>query len=113
MRIHRRYADTVALVGRYPLENRSRDSQLFFAASLKRLGRIDEATDARAELLRLYPSISAERMLNEDYAFRRPEEEAYFVDTFRLLELPVCLGAEEVAQLMRPKRLPECALAAG
>jgi tetratricopeptide (TPR) repeat protein len=109
----RRYADTVALVGRYALENRSRDSQLFFAASLSRLGRADEATAARAELLRLYPAISAERMLNEDYAFRRPEEQAYFVDTFRLLDLPVCLSADEVAAFTAPKRLAECARPAG
>jgi hypothetical protein len=80
---------------------------------LKRLGRNEEAAAARADLLRLFPNISAERMLNEDYFFARAENEAHFVETFRLLDLPVCLSAEEVAMFTEPRRHPECAPAAG
>ena len=38
---------------------------------------------ARARLLQAFPDVSAERMLNEDYAFARKEDEDFFVDSFR------------------------------
>ncbi|MEK0083215.1 hypothetical protein [Benzoatithermus flavus] len=47
-------------------------------------------------------------MLDEDYTFAREADEAFFVDTFKLLELPVCLSAAEVTQMGARHLLPAC-----
>jgi hypothetical protein len=47
-------------------------------------------------------------MLNEDYAYARKEDEQFFVDSFRVTGLPVCMTAEEIAQFPAPKARPEC-----
>ncbi len=104
----RRYQDTVAAVTRMPEEQRTRDSWVFLAASYAYLGKERELTETRAKLLRAFPTVSAERMLNEDYAFAREEDEDLFVEGFKVAGLPVCLGAEELAAFPSPKRLPEC-----
>lgn len=90
-----------------PEESRSRDSWLFLAGSYARPGRSDEAAKAKAKLLDRFPNVSAERMLNEDHAFARRQEEDFFVETFRLLDLPVCLRPEE-AKMPNLKARAEC-----
>ena len=104
----RRYEDTIAVVNRMPEDNRSRDSWVFLTASQSRLGRPQEADAARARLLQAFPDVSAERMLNEDYAFARKEDEDFFVDSFVVAGLPVCMTAEEIAQFPAPKPIPKC-----
>ena len=104
----RRYAATVSVIDRMPEESRSRDAWLFLAASHARLGHTREAGEMKAKLLAAFPTVSAERMLNEDYAFARKEDEDFFVDTFRVLDLPVCLRPEELTQMPGVKPLPEC-----
>ena len=104
----RRYEDTIAVVNRMPEDNRSRDSWVFLTASQSRLGRPQEADAARARLLQAFPDVSAERMLNEDYAFARKEDEDFFVDSFVVAGLPVCMTAEEIKSFPALKPLPEC-----
>ena len=104
----RRYEDTIAVVNRMPEDNRSRDSWVFLTASQSRLGRPQEADAARARLLQAFRDVSAERMLNEDYAFARKEDEDFFVDSFVVAGLPVCMTAEEIARFPAPKPLPKC-----
>jgi TolB-like protein/class 3 adenylate cyclase/tetratricopeptide (TPR) repeat protein len=104
----RRYQDTIAVVNRMPEESRSRDSWAFLTASQSRLGKAEEANAARARLLEAFPDVSAERMLNEDYAFARKEDEDLFVDGFRVAGLPVCMTKEEIAQFPALKPRPEC-----
>jgi TolB-like protein/class 3 adenylate cyclase/tetratricopeptide (TPR) repeat protein len=104
----RRYEDTVDAVMRMPEEQRSRDSWVFLAASYARLGRTEDAADAKAKLLNAFPNVSAERMINEDYVYARKEEEDFFVDSFRVAGLPVCMTPEEIAQLPAGKPRPEC-----
>jgi TolB-like protein/class 3 adenylate cyclase/tetratricopeptide (TPR) repeat protein len=103
-----RYQDVVAVVDRMPEDSRSRDSWVFLTASESRLGRIEDANAARVRLLQAFPDVSAERMLNEDYAFARKEDEDLFVDGFRVAGLPVCMTAEEIAKFPTPKPRPEC-----
>lgn len=81
---------------------------VFLTASYARLGRTDETNLARAKLLKAFPNVSAERMLNEDYAFARKEDEDLFVDGFRVAGLPVCMTAEEIAKFPTLKPRPEC-----
>jgi hypothetical protein len=91
-----------------PEDSRSRDSWVFLTASQFRLGRPQAADAARARLLQAFPDVSAERMLNEDYAFARKEDEDFFADSFRAAGLSVCMTAEEIAKLPAPKVRPEC-----
>jgi len=104
----RRYEDTIAIVEQIPAESRSRDGWLFLAASYARLGQEKAAAEAKAKLLEAFPTVSAERMLNEDYVFPRKEDEDFFVDAFRVTDLPVCMTVEEIAQFKDPRPLPEC-----
>ena len=104
----RRYGDTVAAVTRMPEGQRSRDAWVFLAVSYARLGKEQELAATKAKLLRAFPTVSAERMLNEDYTFARKEDEDLFVEGFEVAGLPVCLGAGELAAFPSPKRLSEC-----
>jgi TolB-like protein/Tfp pilus assembly protein PilF len=103
-----RYEDTIDVVLRMPEEQRSRSSWVFLAVSYARLGRTEEAADARAKLLEAFPEVSAERMLNEDYVYAREEDQDLFVDGFRVAGLPVCMTADEIAGFPGPKPRPEC-----
>jgi tetratricopeptide (TPR) repeat protein len=103
-----RYEDTIDVVMRMPEEQRARSSWVFLDASYARLGRTEEAAEARLKLLEAFPEVSAERMLNEDYVYARQEDEDLFVDGFRVAGLPVCMTAEEVTHFAEPKLLPEC-----
>jgi hypothetical protein len=72
------------------------------------LGRTDEMMRSRVELLAAYPSISAELLLNQLYIVARPEDEALFVEGFRAAGIPVCASDANLAQIVQPRRLPEC-----
>jgi TolB-like protein/class 3 adenylate cyclase/tetratricopeptide (TPR) repeat protein len=103
-----RYEDTIDVVMRMPEEQRGRSSWVFLAVSYARLGRMEEAAEAKAKLLRVFPNVSAERVLNEDYVYARQEDEDLFVDGFRVAGLPVCMTAEEIAQFPAPRPRTEC-----
>src|SRR3546814_11618385 len=79
----RRFQDVVAIIARIPRGARGRGSQVLLTLSYALLGRVDEAAAARAELLAAYPSMSAELLLNQDWAFARTEEERLLLDGFR------------------------------
>jgi TolB-like protein/Tfp pilus assembly protein PilF len=106
--VAQRHEDTIDVVMRMPEEQRMRSSWVFLAASYARLGRTEEAAEAKAKLLKAFPSVSAERVLNEDYVYARQEDEDLFVDGFRVAGLPVCMTADEIAQFPAPKPRPEC-----
>jgi hypothetical protein len=55
-----------------------------------------------------FPDVSAEPMLNEDYAFARQKDEAFFVRSFRVAGLPLCMTAAETAKFSAPKPRLEC-----
>jgi hypothetical protein len=61
------------------------------------LERREETARVRAELLAAYPSISAELLLNQGWIVARPEEEA------------LCASDADLAQIVQPRRLAECA----
>jgi TolB-like protein/tetratricopeptide (TPR) repeat protein len=103
-----RYEDTIDVVLRMPEEHRGRSSWFFLAASYARLGRTEEAAEARAKLLKAFPNMSAERVINEDYVYAREEDEDLFVDGFRVAGLPVCMTADEIEQIPGAKPRPEC-----
>jgi hypothetical protein len=103
-----RYEDTVDVVMRMPEEQRQRSSWVFLTASYARLGRTEEAAEARAKLLKAFPNVSAERVINEDYVYARQEDEDFFVDSFRVAGLPVCMTAEEIEQFPAATPRPEC-----
>ena len=62
-----RYEDTIDVVTRMPEEQRSRSSSVFLAVSYARLGGTEEAAEPKTKLLKAFPDVSAERILNEDY----------------------------------------------
>ena len=109
----RRYEDTIDAVLRMPEEQRTRDSWVFLTASYARLGRTEEAAGAKAKLLKAFPNVSAERMINEDYVYARKEDEDFFVDGFRVAGLPVCMTADEIAQFPAAKPRPDARPSAG
>jgi hypothetical protein len=78
------------------------------AGSYGQLGRTEEAAEAKAKLLKAFPNVSAERVLNEDYVYAHEEDEKSFVDGFRVAGLPVCMTAEQIARFPTLKSLPEC-----
>jgi TolB-like protein/class 3 adenylate cyclase/tetratricopeptide (TPR) repeat protein len=104
----RHYEDTIDAVARIPEEHRSRDAWVILVASYARLGRTEEAALTRVKVLRAFPNVSAERMVNEDYAYARKEDEDFFVDGFRVAGLPVCMTVDEIAQIAAAKPRPEC-----
>jgi adenylate cyclase len=104
----RRHEDVVAVVNRVPEEQRTRGSWVLLAASQARLGSNEDAAVMRSKVLQSFPNVSAERMINEDYVFARKEDEDYFVDSFRIAGLPMCMTAAEIAQFPAPKPRPEC-----
>ncbi len=104
----RRYEDTIDAVMRMPEEQRARDAWVILAASYARLGRTEETADTRTKVLKAFRNVSAERVINEDYAYARKEDEEFFVDGFRVAGLPVCMTAEEIGQFPALKPLPEC-----
>ena len=104
----RRYQDTIDAVVRMP-EGAAvagfvgHPRRQLRAARQDRGGRRDQGQAAAA-----FPNVSAERMVNEDYAYARKEDEDFFVDGFRVAGLPVCMTAEEIAQFPALKPRPEC-----
>jgi TolB-like protein/class 3 adenylate cyclase/tetratricopeptide (TPR) repeat protein len=104
----RRYQDTIDAVMRMPEEHRGRDSWVMLAGSYARLDRSKEAAVAKAKLLQAFPNVSAERVVNEDYVYARKEDEEFFVDGFRVAELPVCMTADEIASFQSAKPRAEC-----
>ena len=48
---------------------------LRFTPDSARLHRTTEHAEAKTKTLRAFPTVSAERMLNEDYVFARREDE--------------------------------------
>jgi adenylate cyclase len=106
--IAKRYQDTVNAVMRMPEEQRGRDSWVMLVGSYAQLGRTGEAAEAKAKLLKAFPTVSAERMINEDYVYARKEDEDLFVDGFRVAGLPVCMTADEIEQIPGAKPRPEC-----
>jgi TolB-like protein/class 3 adenylate cyclase/tetratricopeptide (TPR) repeat protein len=104
----RRYEDTIDAVMRMPEEQRSRDSWVFLAASYARLGRTEDTAEAKAKLLKAFANVSAERMINEDYVYARQEDEDFFIESFRVAGLPVCMTADEITGFSAPKPRPEC-----
>jgi TolB-like protein/class 3 adenylate cyclase/Tfp pilus assembly protein PilF len=103
-----RYEDTIDVVMRMPEEHRARSSWVFLAVSYARLGRTEEAAEAKTKLLRAFPTVSAERILNEDYVFARQEDEDLFVDGFRVAGLPVCMTVDEIRGMPGARPRAEC-----
>ena len=103
-----RYEDTIDVVMRMPEEHRARSSWVFLAASYARLGRTEDAAEAKLKLLEAFPNVSAERVINEDYVFARKEDEDLFVDGFRVAGLPVCMTHAEIASFPELRPRPEC-----
>jgi TolB-like protein/class 3 adenylate cyclase/Tfp pilus assembly protein PilF len=104
----RRFNDAVAVISRIPEKARSRGSRLLLTLSYALLGLREEAARARSELQAVYPSISAELLLNQDWAFARPQEEKLFVDGFRVARVNLCASDADLAKVPHPKRLPDC-----
>src|SRR3546814_14642978 len=104
-----RCQDGVAISARIPRGARGRDSQGLLTLSYALLGRVDEAAAARAELLAAYPSMSAELLLNQDWAFARTEEERLLLDGFRAAGLDLCASEADLAGVTNARHLPDCA----
>src|SRR3546814_12736369 len=73
------------------------------------LGSVDDAAAARAELLAAYPSMSAELLLNQDWAFARTEEERLLLDGFRAAGLDLCASEADLAGVTNARHLPDYA----
>jgi hypothetical protein len=104
----RRFEDVIAVVARIPHEARSRGSRLLLVLSYALLGNETEVVRARSQLLASHPTISAELLMNQEWAFARKQEEDLFLDGFRAANLPVCASDAELARFPKPKRLSEC-----
>src|SRR3546814_21063053 len=85
-------------------------SDLLLTLSYALLGRVDEAAAARAELLAAYPSMSAELLLNQDWAFARTEEERLLLDGFRAAGIDLCASEADLAGVTNARHLPDCEL---
>ncbi|MGK9168695.1 hypothetical protein KXR53_20445 [Inquilinus limosus] len=104
-----RFEDVIAVVSRIPVDARGRGARLLLTLSYALLGRTSEAAKARADLLDHYPTMSAELLLNLDWAFARREEEELFLEGFRAAGLPICAADADLAGIPTARRLPECA----
>ena len=101
-----RFADVVAVVGRLPDVQRFPIQQTFFAASLAKLGRQEEAATVAAELRRQQPNFSAELAVNTGSLLASQRD--LLVEGLRAAGLPVCAMKEDFAGIAQPVRLPEC-----
>jgi TolB-like protein/class 3 adenylate cyclase/tetratricopeptide (TPR) repeat protein len=104
----RRYEDVIKVSHLIPEEIRTRDVWVFLTASYAWLGRGEEAASAREKLLRAFPTVSAERSLNEDYTFAKQKDEDFFVESHRVADLPLCMTVSEIASIPSAKRRAEC-----
>jgi TolB-like protein/class 3 adenylate cyclase len=104
----RRFEDAVAVISRAPAEARSKGARLFLPMSLAFLGRHDDASRARTELLEHYPNISAELLLNQGWVFEREVDRKLFLDGFAAIDVPLCASSEALAKMTKPKRLQQC-----
>lgn len=105
----RRFADTAALISRVPADARSRGARLLLAMSYAFLGERDMLKQARDELLKAHPNISAELLINQGWKFERKEEQKLFLDGFPAAGLRSCASDSELAKIPKPERLPSCA----
>jgi TolB-like protein/Flp pilus assembly protein TadD len=104
----RRFEDTVTVISRVPPDARSRGARLLLAMSLALLGRKDELKQARDELLKAHPNMSAELLLNQGWKFDRAEDQKFFLDGFAAVGLPLCATDADLAKINKPERLPGC-----
>jgi len=77
------------------------------------LGRETETARGRVELLKKYPRISAELLLNEDWICARREEEELLLVGFRAAHLPLCASEADLAGIANVRRLPDCQVTSG
>ena len=103
-----RFEDVVAVVSRIPEDARGRGARLLLTLSYALLDRASETAKARADLLDHYPAISAELLLNQDWAFARRQEEGLFLKGFRAAGVSLCAFNTDLADILNAKRLPEC-----
>jgi hypothetical protein len=77
------------------------------SGALAALGRTEEAKVAVTDALRRFPNLSVEGFVNIS-GFNEAERQR-LIETMRLVGFPDCAKAEELAEIKRPVRLPECA----
>jgi len=109
----RRYDDAISVVSRIPPEARGRGARLMLTLCYALLGRETETARGRVELLKKYPRISAELLLNEDWICARREEEELLLVGFRAAHLPLCASEADLAGIANVRRLPDCQVTSG
>lgn len=101
-----RYEDALRMLGRLTPENYARKHWVMRSGALAALGRTEEAKVAVTDALRRFPNLSVEGFVNIS-GFNEAERQR-LIETMRLVGFPDCAKAEELAEIKRPLRLPEC-----
>lgn len=104
----RRFDDAISAMSGIPSEARGRGTRLMLTLCYALLGRKIEAARARSELLKKYPRISAELLLNQDWVCARKEEEELLLAGFRTADLPLFASDIDLSGIANPRRLPGC-----
>jgi Tfp pilus assembly protein PilF len=107
-----RYEDALRIVERQPSESRTKGGWVQRAASYAALGRVDDARRATQEALARHPNLSIQGHLSSpDFS---DADRRHYDELMRKAGFPLCAKPEELAEIEKPYRLPECtALDAG
>jgi hypothetical protein len=75
------------------------------------LGRAKEAHETVKQALDRYPDLTIEGWVSDPGM--NAAERQRFIETMRLAGFPACAKPEEIANIKKPFRLPECATPSG
>lgn len=101
-----RYKDALQAMQRQTPDNYSKHAWIQRAASFAVLGRMEEARATLGETLKRYPGLTVESYVS-DPSFNTADRE-HLIKTMKLAGFPACAKPEQLGQLAKPIRLPEC-----
>jgi TolB-like protein/class 3 adenylate cyclase/tetratricopeptide (TPR) repeat protein len=103
-----RYEDSLRIIDKQPIENRTRYSWAIRASNYAALGQREKANAATKDALEHDPDLTAEGFANEP-GFNETERKK-LADSMLAAGFPACAPAEKLAGMVKPFRLPECSV---
>jgi tetratricopeptide (TPR) repeat protein len=101
-----RYEDALRIQDQMGPENYGRRMWVYRPAALAATGRTMEAKTALAESLKWFPDLTIEGFLN--ISDTTENDGRRLIETMRLAGFPACAKPDQLAQIAKPVRLPEC-----
>ena len=101
-----RYADALHMIDRLAPDNYGQWIWVYRSGSLASVNRKEEAMQSVTKALQAFPDLTIEAHVSEpDY---NDAERKRLIDTMRLAGFPACAKPDQLAEIAKPVRLPEC-----